>query len=98
MAVLAQLVEHRIVIPSVTGSIPVHRPKQRPLQADSLQGFLLCVQQNLAPDAERAAVFVATGDITRCSCIARTPNARQCQNDQHERDAKTNHLVPQVLG
>ena len=26
MAVLAQLVEHWIVIPRVTGSIPVHRP------------------------------------------------------------------------
>ncbi len=26
MAVVAQLVEHRIVIPVVVGSIPIHRP------------------------------------------------------------------------
>jgi hypothetical protein len=28
MAVVAQLVEHRIVIPVVVGSIPIHRPKE----------------------------------------------------------------------
>ena len=39
MAVLAQLVEHRIVIPSVTGSIPVHRPKQKPPLAQADGGF-----------------------------------------------------------
>ena len=39
MAVLAQLVEHRIVIPSVTGSIPVHRPKQDPRKSKACGGF-----------------------------------------------------------
>lgn len=28
MAVVAQLVEHRVVVPSVAGSIPVDRPKK----------------------------------------------------------------------
>ena len=42
MAVLAQLVEHWIVIPRVTGSSPVHRPKKyQGLQRTSLQALFI---------------------------------------------------------
>jgi hypothetical protein len=41
------LVEHWIVIPSVTGSIPVHRPRQTPA-SDKLAGVLFfCADKRL---------------------------------------------------
>jgi hypothetical protein len=40
MAVVAQLVEHRIVIPVVVGSIPIHRPNKSNTYADFPGGLI----------------------------------------------------------